>query len=59
MREKTQELGGADDPDAAKLLQLQQLLISADDVLRMASRAHSRTLLSSGSRQTDVNALGI
>jgi hypothetical protein len=39
MREKTQEFGGADDPDAAKLFQLQQVLISADDVLRMALKS--------------------
>jgi len=37
--EKLQEFGGADDPDAAKLFQLQQVLISADDVLRMALKS--------------------
>jgi hypothetical protein len=37
--EKTQEFDGADDPDSAKLFQLQQVLISADDVLRMALKS--------------------
>ncbi|SPE22101.1 hypothetical protein SBA2_10041 [Acidobacteriia bacterium SbA2] len=37
--EKSQEFGGADDPDAAKLFQFQQVLISADDVLRTALKS--------------------